>query len=248
MSIAEKITRAKADLDEVHAAGKAEGIAEGKQAEYDAFWDKLQQNGTRTGYDYGFWRWSYAILRPKYNIVPEGSASSVFRDIDGLVDFEQWKIECGIVVDFSRATSANDLFGRTPIERVGILDFSNISSANHCFSNSKVKTIEKIILPSSKAATMNSAFNQCVDLEEIRFDGVIQANGFSFSHCSKLTHDSLVSIVNSLSTTTTGLTVTLSKTAVNNAFATAEGAADGSTSAEWLALVATRSNWTIALA
>ena len=51
-----------------------------------------------------------------------------------------------------------------------------------------------------------------------------------------------------LSTTTTGLTVTFSKTAVDKAFETAEGANDGSTSPEWLALVATRPNWGIGLA
>lgn len=63
----------------------------------------------------------------------------------------------------------------------------------------------------------------------------------------KLSKPSITSIINCLSTTTSGLTVTLSKTAVNNAFETSEGVADGSTSQEWLNLVATKTNWTISL-
>ena len=46
MTIAEQITRAKADLDEVYAAGK--------QAEYDAFWDAYQSNGERASYENAF--------------------------------------------------------------------------------------------------------------------------------------------------------------------------------------------------
>jgi hypothetical protein len=57
----------------------------------------------------------------------------------------------------------------------------------------------------------------------------------------------LTNIVNALSTTTTGLFVTLRKDAVNKAFETSEGAMDGSTSDEWLALAATKANWTISL-
>jgi hypothetical protein len=69
----------------------------------------------------------------------------------------------------------------------------------------------------------------------------------SFGNSDKLTHDSIASIINTLSATTAGQSVTFSVTAVNNAFETSSGAADGSTSAEWNALVATKSNWTISL-
>ena len=51
-----------------------------------------------------------------------------------------------------------------------------------------------------------------------------------------------------LTDTASGKTITFSKTAVNKAFETSAGANDGSTSAEWLALVGTKPNWTISLA
>ena len=65
---------------------------------------------------------------------------------------------------------------------------------------------------------------------------------------SPLSKDSIISIINALSTATSDLPITLSITAVNNAFETSPGAADGSTSEEWTALIATKPNWTISLA
>ena len=51
MTIAEQITRAKADYDEVYEAGQ--------QVEYDRFWDMVTNNGTRTTYPFAF---SYGSL------------------------------------------------------------------------------------------------------------------------------------------------------------------------------------------
>ena len=58
----------------------------------------------------------------------------------------------------------------------------------------------------------------------------------------------VINIFSVLSTDSTGKTLSLSLGAVDTAFETAEGLGDGSTSAEWLALRATKENWTITLA
>ena len=55
------------------------------------------------------------------------------------------------------------------------------------------------------------------------------------------------SVINALSATTTGQTLTLNLSAVNAAFETSSGAKDGSTSTEFAALIATKTNWTIIL-
>lgn len=55
------------------------------------------------------------------------------------------------------------------------------------------------------------------------------------------------SVINALSATTTGQTLTLNLSAVNAAFETSSGAKDGSTSTEFAALIATKTNWTIVL-
>ena len=71
MTIADKITRAKADYDAVYEGGKEKAFAEvepinteleqilygkdtGGRGFYDEFWDEFQANGTRTSYDEGF--------------------------------------------------------------------------------------------------------------------------------------------------------------------------------------------------
>ena len=84
------------------------------------------------------------------------------------------------------------------------------------------------------------------NLENIIFEGEI-GKEIDIQHSHKLTKASITSIINALSSTTSGLSVTLSKTAVNTAFETSTGANNGSISTEWSALVATKTNWTINL-
>lgn len=217
MTIAEKITRAKADYDEVYAAGK--------QAAYDAFWDDFQENGKRVDYvnAFSYNNWRGDCYNPKYPIIGGGAygVQECFRNNAYITDT------------------------KVPI----IIRKDNLKTVFHqCFS---LKRVPSFVLE-VPVTQYNLTFNQCYALEELNIecvgDGCIAGDGLTFTDCTKLNKASITSVINALSTTTTGLTVTLSKTAVNNAFATAEGAADGSTSVEWLALVATRSNWTIALA
>lgn len=92
-----------------------------------------------------------------------------------------------------------------------------------------------------------NAFNGCTALKEVRFAPQTIKAEIGFPQSTQLSADSITSIINGLSPDTSGLTLTLSRAAVNTAFETAEGAADGSTSAEWLALIGTRSNWTVSL-
>ena len=49
--------------------GETYGREEGKQAEYDRFWDSYQNNGNRSDYQYAFAGWKDAVFKPKYNIV-----------------------------------------------------------------------------------------------------------------------------------------------------------------------------------
>lgn len=71
MSIADKITRAKNDYDEVYEAGK--------QAEYDRFWDTFQQNGRRKHYPYAFsYGWNDSNFNPKYPLTGIGQVTYMF--------------------------------------------------------------------------------------------------------------------------------------------------------------------------
>ena len=60
--------------------GYDRGFAEGKQEEYDRFWDAFQQNGTRTNYERAFRRWTDEIYKPKYIPKPTSSTIGIFED------------------------------------------------------------------------------------------------------------------------------------------------------------------------
>lgn len=259
MTIAEKILQLKRDFDEVYEAGKAEGgdttaayeqgVADGKQAEYDAFWDAYQNNGNRTDYSAAFSGigWNSKTLIPKYDVVPKVAAQIFARDSFG-GDLAEHFERIGVRLDFSQATTIVEPFYMTGVTRVGVLDTRSTSSLNSLFSYSgnKLKTVDCLILKDDGSQTFgNNSFINCTGLTNITVQGKIgRTVNMQWAPLSKA---SLTSVINALSTTTSGLSITLSKTAVNNAFATSEGAADGSTSSEWLNLIATRSNWTISL-
>ena len=131
------------------------------------------------------------------------------------------------------------------------LDLSGTSSINYIFYDAKkLKTIQDITFPTS--GTASSAFAKCSALENITVSGSTQIS-LAFNSCTNLNKKSIESIINALSTTTEGLTVTLSEISIDNAFETVKGAADGSTSAEWIALAGNeitegiRPNWNISL-
>jgi hypothetical protein len=211
MAIKQNVDRAKADLDEVYAAGK--------QAEYDAFWDGMQNNGNRTEYANAFNNvgWTDITFKPKYDFVCVGNIYAMFA-------YSRFT-ELNKSLDISKATNTGSLF----------------------YYSTYLKTVHRLVIAET-TDLQTTTFAYCLSLENLSVEGTIGQNNFNTQWSTKLTKASITSIVNALSTTTTGLTVTLSATAVNNAFATSEGIADGSTSGEWLALVATKSNWTIALA
>lgn len=242
-----------AGYTEGYTAGEVVGIAAGRQEEYDAFWDAFQQNGERINYCFAFSQpgaWTEDTYKPKYDIRPSGSGDRIFSMyMNSLLT----DIYAGgtIDVDFSGVTgSCGQVFYGSKIRYLKTVDFSNVPSLTNVFNYcSDLVTIEKLVLNEAGTQTFtNTVFGYMTALENITIEGKIGRNNVDFKRSPKLTKASITSIIHALSTTTSGLTVTLSLTAVNNAFETSKGAADGSTSAEWTALAATRSNWTISLA
>lgn len=111
----------------------------------------------------------------------------------------------------------------------------NFTDSVQVFRNSAIKTIRKIIL--STKTSLVQWFDGCSNLENVTFEGTLETNQADFRWSTKLSKASIESVINALSTTTSGLSVTLSKTAVNNAF----------TTDEWTSLAGTKPNWTINL-
>mgnify|MGYP002766265769 CR=1 FL=1 len=126
------------------------------------------------------------------------------------------------------------------------LDTSNGTIFNSMFAHCpELTTIPQ--LDTSNGTSFTSMFVNCTKLTDLTMTGTIKANGMDLHYSTKLSKASIISVINALSDTTNALKVQLSKTAVNNAFETSGGVADGSTSEEWTSLIATKANWTIAL-
>lgn len=225
----------------------------GKKSENDAFWDAYQQNGARGNYAHAFagHGWDDESFTPRYDIVPTSVymlfASSNIKDVPACLERQ------GVTIDWSRCTDFLYLFLNNDItEHFGVIDTRAVDSIAQIMNNaSAMRTIDKLIFRDDGSQNFSSSITSsiiyyCKALNNLTIEGTIGQNGFNVSW-SPLSKASLTSIVNALSSTTTGLTVTLRLAAVNTAFETAAGAADGSTSDEWTALIATKPNWTINL-
>lgn len=214
MSIKDKLMTISENMPKVYESG----VAQGKQDEYDAFWDIFQDYGNRNSYyntfqgsvntDY----WKDAIFNPKYELDCSGNATYSARSV------------------FSNNIRITDI--KVPMNCQGV-------SMRETFNTARALIRIPLIRVNADTSFL-TAFKDCDSLEEVKFEGVIAKNGLDLQYSPKLSKASITSVINALSTTTSGLSVTLSKTAVTTAF----GSTD---SEEWLALIATKQNWTINL-
>lgn len=264
MSLADKLTTVAENIPKVYQAG------------YDSFWDSYQNNGTRKNYHHGFrgegWKTSF---KPKYDMQPT-HANAMFAGwgyaAGKTFDLVEMLEEAGVTLDLSKATMLAELFNsNTVVTHVGVIDISSATNGSHIFNCASVlKTIDKFIV-TDKTTTLTGAFDYCHVLENIVIEGTIGAN-IDLHWSTKLTKDSILGVVATeeqiasnksivtvngtkyyggiiaaLSDSTTGKTLTLSRTAIDAAFETHEGIVDGSSSPEWNALTGTKTNWTISL-
>lgn len=231
--------------------GYNEGFEAGKQEENDAFWDVVQQGGRRTAYDVAFCWWDCEYLHPKYKVVPTSGANAARNIIYRCAKLK--KIEAAYF-DLSKVpntTTTYDtlgyLFGLCDeleeIEDVGLQ--APLFLNYFCYSDKKLKKIAVIRI--AEETQVNNMLYYCPELEYVRIEGVIGQSGIDLKYSTKLSKESIESIVNHLSDTAEGKSLTLSKAAVDKAFETSEGANDGASSQEWDSLEGLKMNWEITL-
>lgn len=221
----------------------------GEKSAYDAFWDIYQENGKRIGYQHAFSGagWTNETCKPKYDIIPVDVymmiSFSRITDLDALCD------RCGVKFDLSQCYNLHYLvFSQHKIERLRVID-TRAATHLHCVINNAqgLHTIEKFIYKEDGSQTSDGEFYYLPALVNITVEGTIGHGKFNLWNSHGLSKASIVSIINALSATTSGLTVTLSKNAINKAFETSDGANNGTSSEEWLQLISTKPNWTINL-
>ena len=132
MTIAEKITRAKADYDAVYEAGKQAG----GDNYYDTFWDLYQQNGNRKNYEYAFGGngWTDETFKPKYDIIPltvlKTFSKSQIKDVKKALE------DAGVRFDLSKAAIHSYFIDDYPLtERRPTLNVTSATSLNYFIYN-----------------------------------------------------------------------------------------------------------------
>jgi hypothetical protein len=238
MNIAEKTLQLKQDFDDVYDAGK--------KAESDAFWDMFQDSGKRTTYSSAFYNWSAEYIRPKYKVIPthEHGVGQMFNSCKKLKKIEAAHFDLSQKpqnftgnTNFGYYYTFNSCSQLEEIEDIGMIAQNHY---NYAFAYCSVlHTIAKMGVDAN--TKFSNTFTNCKELINLTIDGIIGQNGFDIHWSTKLSADSLKSIINALSTTTTGLTITLPTTAQAN-YEMVYG------SGSWNVLTATRSNWSIAYA
>lgn len=242
MSIAEKLTTIAENEQKVFDAGKKKS--------YDEFEDNYTESGTQTVCDYMYAGrgWNANTFKPKNKLTPT-SAHRMFAYHNRQANWNYPEYDLPTdMFDFSKVTDASYMFQNARLVTVDV-DLSSATNLDYCFNGANGGRIRHLFVKIISKANFISTFTYLTQLQTFRLKegSVIQHNYFDIRQSTKLDKESFVSIVNALSTSTSGYSVHLSLEAVNKAFETSSGANDGSTSAEWLVLVGTRSNWTISL-
>lgn len=193
----------------------------GEQAEYDRFWDNLQDNGKRVDYTGAFSYFTLEIFNPKYKILKPKSAYYMFNRFnpraqqDGMaasIDLVELLRERNITIDFSDCTDFTNWLLWAGINRIGVIDCKSLKNSFRCYYAYQLKTIDKLMLYEGNGTTF--MWQGCSNLENITIEGPIE-KAFDIHDTTKLTHDSLMSIINALkdlSGSGTSLVLTLGTT------------------------------------
>lgn len=185
MTIAEQITRAKADLDAVYAAGKAAGGGGENALKY-----AKQVDGLFSG----------AIFPDEYKLVVEldddtapTNLTGMFRNVTGLEKLTfiapTDRTYNGSYFIYGSSSKSTDVKELILPEGIKFSDFSRFVG----YSRSLI-TIEGSINLSENTTTQYS-FNYCSSLEKVRFMPGTIGLSISFSHSPNLSDDSIASIV-----------------------------------------------------
>ena len=170
---------------------------------YDAFWDMFQKNGTRTEYRYAFayTDWTEEMFKPKYPFKLAGDNTYAFLGVKAVWEDKVFEVDTAEAVNLMWA------FRLTKFKRIGKCDLSSATNIQGIFSLcSNLVSIAQIV--AHESLVWHEAFLYSANLEEVRFSGVI-GNSIGFTDCSKLSVDSVQSVIDHLKDLTGQSTQTL---------------------------------------
>ena len=255
MSIAEKLTTIAENEQKVYEAGKT---IDASLTDWGYFLrkvvKKIKYGDTSNGTNFGYMFYGCDFLT--YVPLIDTSNGTNFRymfyacsnlttipsiDTSNGTDFSDmfcgcYRLTTAPSIDTSNGTDFSEMFyGCSKLTTVPSIDTSNGTNFRYMFYGcSNLTTILSIDI--SKGTNLSSMFQSCSKLENITFEGQINER-INFQWSTLLTKDSIISIINALSPSSSGLICTLSQAAINNNF----------TKDERVELFSTKLNWTISL-
>ncbi|MBR5451783.1 MAG: hypothetical protein IKV36_02185 [Clostridia bacterium] len=215
MSIADKLAFIAMNERKVYKAGFEKGeqsreqaIEEGIQTEKDNFWFEYQKYYLSENCNYRFAGkgWNIYSFNPQYDIIPT-IANGMFREFGNNVmpfSLTERLADCNVVLDTSNCTSLDCAFYDTPFTDIPHIDTKKVTNLNQLFRNSiRLKSVS-IALDEDGDQTWNSVFDGCTALKDLTItSGSIGKSGFSIKDSTKITLDSLSSILNACNTDAT---------------------------------------------
>lgn len=193
MSIADKLTTIAENQKKIYYKGKND--------EWTDFWDSFHasaynQNKSGKGL-YGGRGWNDKTFKPKYSFAPT-NAENMFRD-SNIQDLAGILKKQGIVFDFKDSIYFDFFAYSSAITHFPPIDFRKADAKGYPFGYcTRTVSIEKVIYKDDGTTPFSNDFVNCTALENLVVEGVIGRNGFDVRYSTKLTHDSLMSIINAL--------------------------------------------------
>lgn len=135
-AIREKTGTATEYKPEEMATGVGEAYEAGQQAEYDRFWDALQQNGNKTNYDCLFYydHWTDETYNPKHPIRCENNTNAGRQVFSG-----SWQITDIKVPIYAKNTRLVYTFQNcNRLKTIPLLYVEGVTDFNSCFANCDV--------------------------------------------------------------------------------------------------------------
>ncbi len=230
------------------------GYEEGQQDNHNSFWYYFSEGGKRKNYAHAFAGkyWNKNTFSPTYDISPSNSDEDVsscmfdnFNDGNEPIDMVELTERCGISISFISAKHLQYALRGDGVSRWGNVDLRNATDVRGIFKGNggnKLTQIDMIVTQKGTPWQYDSFENQCA-LKTVHFLGVIGCD-LNLQWCP-LDKKSFISVIECLSTSTSGKTLTLNRSAVGKAFETVLDSGNGIDSSEWNYYVNKKTNWNI---
>lgn len=248
MSIADKLTTIAENEAKVFDAGYQKGIAEGggDDSFHEAYWNTRTTSNSYIG---AFHFWTSDLFKPKRGtVIAPTNAYYMFSNFKHYAnndaepddfDLEAYLKANDVTLDFSNCTNFQNFLMWSTISRIGVIDTRKASSVGFYVAY-RLEQIDELILKEDGSQTFDMR-----DMSRLKRINILTGTigkSINFNASKDMEKDTIVRIIEHLSSTSTNQTFTIPKVAINNAFGI--NIDDASThTEEWTTLRNSKSNW-----